>query len=179
MILGHLRSFSGKKRSVSVISSHFKPSVHHFHNTHKNYLFHFGTNVEAFALAGTTENFLENPEKFYNQGKQVWENRQNHVANYQFARNHMMFDLGYSAELEVDSEIEAVISEVQSEYDLVMLVEYMAESVLLLKEVMCWEDMKDIVYLKSNSRKDEKVGLKNGFDEVKNMVYPYMVVFGN
>ena len=44
------------------------------------------------------------------------------------------------------------MQQVEREFDLVMLVEYMAESVLLLKELICWTDFRDIVYLRSNSR---------------------------
>merc|ERR1712226_1372653 len=52
-----------------------------------------------------------------------------------------------------------------------MLVEYMAESVLLLKEVMCWDNMKDIVYLKANSRKENEENTSGTIFEAKNMIF--------
>lgn len=70
----------------------------------------------------------------------------------QLARNGMLFDLGLSPE-EHDSESKmwAHIKRIEQEFNLVMLNEYFNESMVLLKNLMCWP-LDSVVYISLNKR---------------------------
>jgi len=72
----------------------------------------------------------------------------------QLSRNGMLFDLGLSNEKhENEVNIRAYIKRLEREFDLVMIREYFDESLLLLKNLMCWE-IDDMVYFKLNKIDD-------------------------
>ena len=65
----------------------------------------------------------------------------------------MFYDLGQDfLEVEEDDVIQKRISEMESEFRLVMIMEYFDESLVLLKIEMCW-NLEDILYIKQNQRK--------------------------
>ncbi|XP_035670833.1 galactosylceramide sulfotransferase-like [Branchiostoma floridae] len=67
-------------------------------------------------------------------------------------RNFMSFDLGYPAEGAEDEEwARRYISELEADFTLVMLLEYLDESLVLLRRLMCWE-MQDVFYVTKNNR---------------------------
>ncbi|XP_019619655.1 PREDICTED: galactosylceramide sulfotransferase-like [Branchiostoma belcheri] len=67
-------------------------------------------------------------------------------------RNFIAFDLGYPAE-GAENEVLArqYISELETDFTLIMLLEYLDESLVLLKRLMCWE-LKDVLYVVKNNR---------------------------
>lgn len=66
----------------------------------------------------------------------------------------MLWDMGLSLEDMEDPEaVEAKIREAEDTFDLVMIAERFDESVVLLRELLCWE-YKDVAYFKLNSRKE-------------------------
>ncbi|KAK3751809.1 hypothetical protein QZH41_013275, partial [Actinostola sp. cb2023] len=70
----------------------------------------------------------------------------------QLARNGMLFDLGLSPEEhENEAIIRAHIKRLGREFQLVMINEYFNESMVLLKNLMCW-DLADVVYIALNAR---------------------------
>ncbi|KAM9329131.1 galactosylceramide sulfotransferase [Gastrophryne carolinensis] len=88
--------------------------------------------------------FLQNPESYYDPSG----------FNAHYLHNLLTFDLGYDNEMDVgDSRIHELMEELDGQFNLVMLLEYFDESLLLLRELMCW-DMDDILYFKLNARKD-------------------------
>ena len=69
-------------------------------------------------------------------------------------RNGMSFDLGLEPEqFEQFETIKQFISMVEMDFDLVLLMEYFDESLILLKKLFCW-DIEDMIYLKHNSRQE-------------------------
>lgn len=67
-------------------------------------------------------------------------------------RNGMSFDLGLDPEdFENTEVIRSFISSVEKDFDLVLLLEYFDESLVLLKRHLCWS-LQDVLYLKHNAR---------------------------
>ncbi|XP_077997410.1 galactosylceramide sulfotransferase-like [Glandiceps talaboti] len=90
------------------------------------------------------DTFLKNPGKFYR-----WdgENRS------PYRRNFMAFDLGFPpSQYDNVSAIIEFINAIQQDFDLVMILEYFDESLVLLKRTFCW-DMIDILYIEINISK--------------------------
>lgn len=67
-------------------------------------------------------------------------------------RNGMSFDLGLEPrDFEETEVIRNFISSVEKDFELVLLMEYFDESLILLKQRFCWS-LQDVLYLKHNSR---------------------------
>ena len=77
-------------------------------------------------------------------------------------RNPMLHDLGLDLKLcQNQSAVNEYIHFLDREFDLVMIMDYFDESLVLMKRLLCWE-MDDILYLKLNERQDkEKVSNLN------------------
>ncbi|XP_043834218.1 galactosylceramide sulfotransferase-like [Dromiciops gliroides] len=96
--------------------------------------------------------FLQDPTRYYNpQG-----------FNAYYLHNLLFFDLGYDNELDPRSpQVAEHILEVEQRFHLVMLQEYFDESLVLLKELLCWE-LEDILYFKLNARRASAVPRLSG-----------------
>ena len=71
-------------------------------------------------------------------------------------RNPMLFDLGLDFRYYQNrTAVENYFDFIEQEYDLVMIMEYFDESLVLLKRTLCW-DYEDILYFKLNERPDNK-----------------------
>ena len=91
--------------------------------------------IEEFAAAPKTRKLFE---RFGEQG-----------------RNQMLFDLGLEAQdMEKDELVRKKIEEIDEVFDLVMIVEKFNESLVLLKEELCWE-VDDLTSFKLNGRQDK------------------------
>ncbi|XP_030838132.1 galactosylceramide sulfotransferase [Strongylocentrotus purpuratus] len=88
--------------------------------------------------------FLRNPNAFYNASDLNVHRR--------YARNPLLYDLGLEPEdMDSKTKIADTILEVQLRFHFVLISEYFDESLILLKDLMCW-DFSDIIYLKLNAR---------------------------
>ena len=68
----------------------------------------------------------------------------------------MLFDFGLPVgSLSNESAIAAKIAEIDANFDLIMIMEHFDESLLLLRDLLCW-DWEDMTYLKLNSWQDSK-----------------------
>ena len=56
-----------------------------------------------------------------------------------------------------EEKVDAKIQELDEKFDLVMMVEHFQESLILMKNLFCWE-VGDITNLKLNGRDDHEVG---------------------
>ncbi|XP_781324.4 galactosylceramide sulfotransferase isoform X1 [Strongylocentrotus purpuratus] len=84
------------------------------------------------------EGFIKNPMENYQ--------LMSHRVYSQVLWNQQMFDLGLDTAYFSNPEIiEETLSRLDSELDLVMITEYYDESLLVLKDILCWE-MDDILY---------------------------------
>ena len=89
------------------------------------------------------ENFLKSPSSFYDK-----------VKRGIHARNPMMFDLGFSQKyFQNYTAVTKYINFLNKEFDLVMIMEYFDESLILLKRLLCWE-IDDILHVKVNEKND-------------------------
>ena len=101
------------------------------------------------------EKFLKSPSSFH--GK---------VKRGIHARNPMMFDLGFSQKyFQNYTAVTKYITFLNKEFDLVMIMEYFDESLILLKRLLCWE-IDDILNVKVNERLDKEKA-SNLSDRVK------------
>ena len=82
------------------------------------------------------------------------------------ARNPMMFDLGLSQKyFQNYTAVTKYIDFLKKEFDLVMIMDYYDESLILLKRLLCWE-IDDILNVKVNERLDKEKASSLS-DEVK------------
>ncbi|XP_004481408.1 galactosylceramide sulfotransferase [Dasypus novemcinctus] len=87
--------------------------------------------------------FLQDPGRYYDP----------HGYNAHYLRNLLFFDLGYDNGLDPGSpRVQEHILEVERRFHLVLLQEYFDESLVLLKELLCWE-LEDVLYFKLNARR--------------------------
>lgn len=98
--------------------------------------------------------FLKNP-------KQI------NIQTY-FVYNRMCFDFGIpKTQFHNDNFIDGYIKELDKEYALVMLMEFFAESLVILRRTLCWET-KDILYVPLNVMKSKPEFLLDDSD-IKNL----------
>ncbi|XP_075715317.1 galactose-3-O-sulfotransferase 4 [Rhinoderma darwinii] len=96
----------------------------------------------AFKKAPNFKAFISHPSRYYRLGE-----RSNH-----YARNPLWFDLGFNSDAPfTETFAKAGIRAVQDTFHLVLLAEHFDESMILLKERLCW-DLDDVVTFKLNSR---------------------------
>ncbi|XP_044144410.1 galactosylceramide sulfotransferase [Bufo gargarizans] len=90
------------------------------------------------------DTFLRNPRNYYD----------SNGFSAHYLHNLLTFDLGYDNEMDIeDSAVSNLLKQLDSRFHLIMLLEYFDESLLLLRDLMCW-NMDDILYFKLNARKD-------------------------
>ncbi|XP_077861772.1 galactose-3-O-sulfotransferase 2-like [Saccoglossus kowalevskii] len=89
------------------------------------------------------EKFLENPGLFYN-GENISTNA--------YLRNFIAFDLGLPPKQYDDmNAIRQFVNMIANDFDLVMILEYYDESLILLRRLLCWK-LEDILYIPNNVR---------------------------
>ncbi|XP_078699042.1 galactose-3-O-sulfotransferase 2-like isoform X1 [Branchiostoma floridae x Branchiostoma belcheri] len=107
-------------------------------------------NIETLLKMRSTnpmKTFLEDAWKFKNLSEAYFPHRN---LIYDPTRNFMSFDLGYPAEAAEDMErARRYIKE--ADFTLIMLLDYLDESLVLLKRLMCW-DLQDVLVLTKNNR---------------------------
>ncbi|XP_040914296.1 galactosylceramide sulfotransferase [Toxotes jaculatrix] len=91
--------------------------------------------------------FLNNPQAFYSP----------EAYNSFYLKNLLFFDFGFENNVEADDpRVMRNIHNLSRYFDLVLIAEYFEESLILLKDKLCWT-MEDIVYFKLNARKSSSV----------------------
>lgn len=96
----------------------------------------------AFKKAPNFKAFINHPAHYYHEGE-----RSNH-----YARNLLWFDLGFNHNAQFTVNLaRAGTRAVEGTFKLVLLAEYFDESMVLLKEELCW-DLDDVVTFKLNIR---------------------------
>ena len=127
--------------------------VDHFESTFNYYQLGrtFGFGIDP---VNSLENFLERPLSFFNIFNNSYD--KNRIS---FIRNLMTFDLGlshrYFQNYTGHTAVKNYIKFLNKEFDLVMIMDYFDESLVLLKRLLCWK-IDDILYVKLNERKDNE-----------------------
>ncbi|NXY90075.1 G3ST2 sulfotransferase, partial [Alcedo cyanopectus] len=98
--------------------------------------------ASAFSHVHSLEEFLSQPYLYYNPA-----NRDSH-----YARNLMTFDFGFNPNGEVSAKrVQHMLEAIEASFDLLLISEYFDESMVLLKEMLCW-DLDSVVSFPLNSR---------------------------
>lgn len=98
--------------------------------------------TSAFSKARDLEEFLNQPSQFYNAS----------AKDSNYAKNLMAFDFGYNHNGNFSAKhIQLMLQAIEAEFDLLLISEYFDESMVLLKEALCW-DLDDVVFFSLNSR---------------------------
>ena len=120
-------------------------------------VFNFAELGKSFGLGGkldSLEKFLDKPTPipFYTT---IYNNNRKNIMVY-LARNPMMFDLGLSFKyFQNRTAVDEYIQFLHKEFDLVLIMDYFDESLVLMKRMFCWE-IDDILYVKLNERQDKE-----------------------
>lgn len=95
-----------------------------------------------FTNARNLEEFLNRTNQFYNASEK----------NSHYAKNLMTFDFGYNHNGNFSARhVQMMLLAIETEFDLLLISEYFDESMVLLKEALCWE-LDDVVSFSLNSR---------------------------
>ncbi|XP_078691595.1 galactose-3-O-sulfotransferase 2-like isoform X2 [Branchiostoma floridae x Branchiostoma belcheri] len=110
--------------------------------------------------------WYEVPRKYGIRGKDPIREFLQHPAKYErnfrtrlpfrYTRNFMAYDLGFTnlTQGRNKSAVRDFVRQVDSEFDLVLILEHLTESLVLLKRYMCWS-LSDILYSPKNTRNYE------------------------
>ncbi|XP_067884516.1 galactosylceramide sulfotransferase-like [Heterodontus francisci] len=91
--------------------------------------------------------FLRDPRAYYSPGS----------FNSHYLRNLQFFDLGFDKDMNpLDPVLQDIFQELEGQFALVMLLEYFDESLVLLKDLLCWE-LEDVLYFPLNAREASAV----------------------
>ncbi|XP_059498539.1 galactose-3-O-sulfotransferase 2-like isoform X2 [Stegostoma tigrinum] len=111
-----------------------------------SFTYYKGTSM-AFKKVESLEQFLRDPWRYYSVRER----------GSQYARNLMWFDFGFDHNSNDTADyVELVLKEISSTFHLILLSEYFDESMILLKDALCWE-FDDVVSFKLNFRSDVTV----------------------
>lgn len=93
------------------------------------------------------EEFLNNPQAFYSP----------EAYNSFYLKNLLFFDFGLDNNLEADDpRVMKDIHSLSKHFHLVLIAEYFEESLILLRDLLCWST-EDILYFKLNARRSSSV----------------------
>ncbi|NXG63198.1 G3ST2 sulfotransferase, partial [Hemiprocne comata] len=98
--------------------------------------------ASAFSRAHSLEEFLSQPYHFYDPTS----------SDRHYARNLMTFDFGFNPDGDVSAErVRHMLNAIEASFDLLLISEYFDESMVLLKETLCW-DLDSVVSFPLNIR---------------------------
>nr|XP_025041318.1 galactose-3-O-sulfotransferase 2-like [Pelodiscus sinensis] len=104
--------------------------------------FSYYKGTSPFARARSLEEFLSQPERFYRPLE----------PDSHYAKNLMAFDFGFNHNGAVSAQhSQQMLRHLEQVFDLLLLSEYFDESMVLLKEALCW-DLDSVVAFPLNSR---------------------------
>ncbi|KAM4040182.1 galactose-3-O-sulfotransferase 2-like [Anomaloglossus baeobatrachus] len=114
--------------------------------------------LNIFANAPSLEEYLNNPYKYYNKKS----------INHGYGKNLMAFDLGIDDYLETPKQFNLAQKTIEIMFNLVLITEYFDESLILLKNDLCWS-FDDVLSFPLNSRNDTNRKVLSGKtqDEIK------------
>jgi len=148
ILCNHLHFAESGVREIMPENTKFVAIVRNPVDLFESIMSYYAKDVRAFQrIPGNStrtkmKTFLDNPRKYYGYNMSHYE---------RFARNAMMYDFGFDNSEEDENVIQGWIDYLDRTFDLVLITDYFDESMVLMKDELCW-NMGDIEYLKSNSR---------------------------
>ena len=117
---------------------------------------------------------MENPLQFYEKAKLMPKNKYRHIIRSQlksFGYGQEMYDTDLDKTI-----VQKWIEEIESEFDLILIMEHFDFSLALLALELCWP-LEDLAYLRTNEGKKVKLAKKSYTEElIKVFNYPdYML----
>ncbi|XP_066049935.1 galactose-3-O-sulfotransferase 2-like [Chamaea fasciata] len=98
--------------------------------------------ASAFSRVRSLEEFLSQPYRYYNPAS----------GDRQYARNLITFDFGFNPDGDASPErVQLMLKAIEASFDFVLISEYFDESMVLLKELLCW-DLDSVVSFPLNTR---------------------------
>uniref|UniRef100_A0A8C6ZNM3 Galactose-3-O-sulfotransferase 2 n=1 Tax=Nothoprocta perdicaria TaxID=30464 RepID=A0A8C6ZNM3_NOTPE len=105
-----------------------------------SFVYYKGTS--SFSHARSLEEFLHQPYRFYNPK----------AGDSHYAKNLMTFDFGFNPDGDVTPKrVHLMLKAIEASFDLLLISEYFDESMVLLKETLCW-DLDSVVSFPLNIR---------------------------
>lgn len=110
------------------------------HLMESSFMYYKGTS--CFSKARNLTQFLNQTTLFYNAS----------ASDSHYSKNLMTFDFGYNHNGNFSAkQVQLMLKAIEADFDLLLISEYFDESMVLLKEVLCW-DLDDVVSFPLNSR---------------------------
>ncbi|XP_033895773.2 uncharacterized protein LOC117423752 [Acipenser ruthenus] len=100
--------------------------------------------IPAFSKVSTLDQFLQDPWSHYNAS----------LPNNHYAKNLLMFDFGFNNNGKDERHLNLSIAMIAKTFNLILISEYFDESMILLKNALCWS-LDDVVSFKLNSRNNK------------------------
>nr|XP_026650815.1 galactose-3-O-sulfotransferase 2-like [Zonotrichia albicollis] len=98
--------------------------------------------ASAFSRVRSLEEFLSQPWRYYDPAR----------GDRHYARNLMTFDFGFNPDGDASPErVQLMLKAIEASFDILLISEYFDESMVLLKEMLCW-DLDSVVSFPLNSR---------------------------
>lgn len=98
--------------------------------------------ASAFSRVRSLEEFLSQPYRYYSPAS----------GDRHYARNLITFDFGFNPDGDVSpGRVQLMLKAIEASFDLVLISEYFDESMVLLKETLCW-DLDSVVSFPLNTR---------------------------
>ncbi|NXS14125.1 G3ST2 sulfotransferase, partial [Neodrepanis coruscans] len=109
--------------------------------------------ASAFSRVRSLEQFLSQPDLYYDPTS----------GDRHYAKNLMTFDFGFNPDGDVSPErVQLMIKAIEASFSFLLISEYFEESMVLLKEMLCW-DLDSVVFFPLNARdKSTKSALSDG-----------------
>ncbi|NXM75845.1 G3ST2 sulfotransferase, partial [Serilophus lunatus] len=148
IMCNHLRFNSSEVQKVMAANAfYFSILRNPIHLLESSYIY-YKSYVPAFRMSKDVNEYLASPMTYYHPAD---------LSRNIYARNIMWFDFGYDNNAEDDTEYtQAVLEEIEHNFNLILIADYFDESMILLKHVLCW-DLDDVIYFKLNSRSQDTV----------------------
>ena len=123
--------------------------------------------VYGFSKKQLTEYFLNST---ITDRKRYWNlflNQHNITLNlkHYLVRNPNAFDLGHTTWVKDEGTVSEIIGAVNKDFDLAMVTDHMLESLVLLKDELCW-DLEELLYFSINKRAEQT--LQRSTDTARN-----------
>ncbi|XP_041120599.1 galactose-3-O-sulfotransferase 2-like [Polyodon spathula] len=100
--------------------------------------------ISAFSKVSTLDQFLQDPWSHYNTS----------LPNNHYAKNLLTFDFGFNNNGKDERHLNLSIAMIAKTFNLILISEYFDESMILLKNALCWS-LDDVVSFKLNSRNNK------------------------
>uniref|UniRef100_H3A8T6 Galactose-3-O-sulfotransferase 4 n=1 Tax=Latimeria chalumnae TaxID=7897 RepID=H3A8T6_LATCH len=147
IMCNHMRFFSSRVKKVMAPDTFYFSILRNPVTMAESSYTYYKSVVPAFKKVNSLEEFIADPQKYYS-----FQERSNH-----YAKNLLWFDFGFDNNANFSQHyLMAAIRNIEDNFNLILLSEYFDESMILLKDALCWE-LDDVMSFKLNFRSNDTV----------------------